>query len=383
MYGSDNILPMDEAGYAVDEGKKLSLDQLRAQAVKYKTLAKTEFAQARDKQLLVSHVRQQKFYEQAIQAREDKPLREADELQGNVATDAPSTDTLLTEVQPGLYISSYEVLQHDELLKHQGISHILSVCRHFHPSSKQQADYTCLQIDALDTTEQDLIQLFDKCNAFITEALRNGKVLVHCHAGQSRSVAVVAAYLMSASNVPLASAIDLISSKRQIDLSDTFRRQLQVYAQCGNRVDPTHEAYQTWRLQHRNGVLRLQDDTIAASPGLHTAIRCKKCRFVLASEKHIQRHSPKELTAGPCAHLFIDPVRWMKAELDLGLLEGRFTCPGRNCHAKIGSYAWQGMNCSCRAWILPGLALHRSRVDEFKTAKEVVVVPARKDAAPS
>ena len=58
-----------------------------------------------DKQLLVLHVRQQKFYEQALQAREDEPLQEASKLQGNVATDASTTDTLLTEVQPGLYIS--------------------------------------------------------------------------------------------------------------------------------------------------------------------------------------------------------------------------------------------------------------------------------------
>ena len=38
---------MDEAVYAAAEGKPLSLDQLRAQAVKFKTLAQTEFAQAR------------------------------------------------------------------------------------------------------------------------------------------------------------------------------------------------------------------------------------------------------------------------------------------------------------------------------------------------
>lgn len=236
-----------------------------------------------------------------------------------------------------------------------------------------------MAIDALDTPEQDILQHLGACITFITGARESGgKILVYCHAGQSRSVTIIAAYIMQSQGLKAEEALQMISEKHETDVSDNFKRQLRVFEQCGNRVDTEHEGYQSWQIQHRMGAHTAPSSTLPAQSGLHTAIRCKKCRFVLASEKHIQHHDQKEQNSGPCAHLFIDPVRWMKEELDLGELEGRFTCPGRHCQAKVGSYAWQGMNCSCRAWILPGLALHRSRVDEFKTAQDVKVEPARK-----
>lgn len=54
----------------------------------------------------------------------------------------------------------------------------------------------------------------------------------------------------------------------------------------------------------------------------------------------------------------------MKDELEQGLLEGKLSCP--KCDSKVGHYAWQGMKCSCEEWIIPGISLARSRVDEVK-----------------
>jgi hypothetical protein len=52
----------------------------------------------------------------------------------------------------------------------------------------------------------------------------------------------------------------------------------------------------------------------------------------------------------------------MKPELDQGKVEGRLECP--KCNSNVGKYAWQGMQCSCGQWIVPGLSIARSRVDE-------------------
>ncbi len=46
------------------------------------------------------------------------------------------------------------------------------------------------------------------------------KILVHCHAGRSRSVCIVAAYLVKFSGYSRIDAIDLIKSKREIYLSN-------------------------------------------------------------------------------------------------------------------------------------------------------------------
>jgi atypical dual specificity phosphatase len=56
---------------------------------------------------------------------------------------------------------------------------------------------------------------------FIAAQIENGlRVLVHCRAGRSRSVCVVAAYLMRHKGFSKKQAISLIDQKRQICLSD-------------------------------------------------------------------------------------------------------------------------------------------------------------------
>jgi hypothetical protein len=56
---------------------------------------------------------------------------------------------------------------------------------------------------------------------FIAAQVENGfKVLVHCQAGRSRSVCIVAAYLMRHKGFSRKQAISAIAAKRQICLSD-------------------------------------------------------------------------------------------------------------------------------------------------------------------
>lgn len=55
----------------------------------------------------------------------------------------------------------------------------------------------------------------------------------------------------------------------------------------------------------------------------------------------------------------------MRPELEQGKLDGRLECP--KCNTNVGKYAWQGMQCSCGDWILPGISLAKGRVDEVKS----------------
>lgn len=54
----------------------------------------------------------------------------------------------------------------------------------------------------------------------------------------------------------------------------------------------------------------------------------------------------------------------MRPELEQGKLEGRIECP--NCHSNVGKYAWQGMQCSCGDWLVPGISLAKGRIDEAR-----------------
>lgn len=56
----------------------------------------------------------------------------------------------------------------------------------------------------------------------------------------------------------------------------------------------------------------------------------------------------------------------MRPELEGGKLEGRLECP--KCQMNVGKYAWQGMQCSCGDWVVPGISLSKGRIDEVRKA---------------
>ncbi len=90
-------------------------------------------------------------------------------------------------------------------------------------------------------------------------------------------------------------------------------------------------------------------------------------RHKLATDQYVVLHAPMsarnvQKPAPTCSHYFLEPLSWMRTELERGELSGRLVCP--TCKASLGRYAWQGLQCSCRRWIVPGISLVRSKVDE-------------------
>lgn len=279
----------------------------------------------------------------------------------------------------------------------------------------QQEKYKCKSVAALDTSDQNMLQYMTDCNAFIdSAAAEGGKTLIHCHAGQSRSVTILAAYLMQRDRVGLRTALERIRLVRRVEPNENFMNQLRLYSDCDYKVSEDNVQYRRWKfetmhrarpilsskeLQGTDATQRTDGDAGGGSGGVtkyqdndpspkYTQIRCKKCRYVLASENHIILHEPKVVSEQPesqqsslspssCAHFFLEPIRWMKTELDRGELDGRFSCPNLRCGAKIGSYAWQGTTCSCRRWVLPALCIQRAKVDEMKSKTPAKVAPAR------
>ena len=109
-----------------------------------------------------------------------------------------------------------------------------------------------------------------------------------------------------------------------------------------------------------------EDHTRLASPE-DAQYRCRRCRTALATSPFLIPHRPpKPAASAPCAHIFLEPLSWMQAELSLGKLDGRLECPNARCKAAVGRYAWQGMRCSCESWVVPGISIARARIDEVK-----------------
>jgi hypothetical protein len=105
------------------------------------------------------------------------------------------------------------------------------------------------------------------------------------------------------------------------------------------------------------------------APASTTAIKCRKCRRLLAKSAFILPHKPPShrdpaSNQEPCAHIFLHPLSWMRPTLSQGELDGRLSCP--KCSSHVGKYGWQGLRCSCGGWVTPGFGLARGKVDEVQ-----------------
>ena len=117
--------------------------------------------------------------------------------------------------------------------------------------------------------------------------------------------------------------------------------------------------------------IRFEDEHVSSSDGNQEKafeFRCRKCRKTLATSQYILDHTPSSgQSAQGCAHYFLDPLSWMKPELEQEKLDGRLNCP--KCKTNVGKYAWQGMQCSCGEWVVPGISLAKGRLDEQKASR--------------
>ncbi|KAL7954133.1 tyrosine protein phosphatase [Trichoderma compactum] len=259
---------------------------------------------------------------------------------------------------------------------------------------------------------------------------RGGAVFVHCAAGKSRSVSALIAYLLwrypdrftgptgaqlastlqgpEADEVvaePVRAALALIKQTRPLaEPNPGFMEQLDLWWQMGCPADgdiETQPIYQRWLYQRaaRESIavgqapsrLWFEDeaaappqtkpsDSSSSAPTPDRKLRCKKCRRILATAPFIVPHKPRDdaaAAAASCQHFFIEPLSWMRAELEKGELSGRLSCPNQKCGAGVGRYDWKGFPCSCGSREDPAFSLQKARVDEELSRTALRMPPGR------
>lgn len=205
--------------------------------------------------------------------------------------------------------------------------------------------------------------------------------------GKSRSAACVIAYMMQELKTdPAESLSQLRSSRPMVQPNEGLLQQLDLYHDMGCPDDPgENPAYQRWlwlqELERSKAAgqvpeyIYFEDEHERTQPELETGrgpLRCRSCRRTLALPRYLAAHDankPPVARSGDgiaesfrtCAHYFIEPLTWMREELELGKLEGRLNCP--KCRSNVGRYAWQGMQCSCGTWQTPSISLAKGKID--------------------
>ena len=143
-----------------------------------------------------------------------------------------------------LYLDSFtDAMQRSDMLE-RGITHVLNVARECDSENTSEPDHEAcipatlfkfLKVDVCDHSDEDIGRHFEECLTFIEDArLHNGKVLVHCRQGISRSPTIVIAYLMSVHDYTLDDALHYVQSKRESVCPNIgFILTLEEYACCG------------------------------------------------------------------------------------------------------------------------------------------------------
>ena len=143
------------------------------------------------------------------------------------------------KIMDGLYISGIEGAKDYMTLQRARVTHILnmagpSVYDHHRAGGREKSYFPQLFvykiITSYDKPEQDLLQYFPETSLFIQKGRMSGGILVHCHAGVSRSVAVIMAYMIDTLKLDAVTAFDVLKRGRpQAHPNVGFQKQIKQY----------------------------------------------------------------------------------------------------------------------------------------------------------
>jgi protein-tyrosine phosphatase len=138
-------------------------------------------------------------------------------------------DNMPIEIIPHLFLGSIGSASNLKQLENFKITHIVcaaSGIKNFFPDK-----FKYLNINLLDSEKEDIKKYFSQSYEFIDKAIKNnGNVLVHCHAGVSRSSTILIAYIMKSQKMKLDKILDLMKTKREkVSPNIGFLQQLYQY----------------------------------------------------------------------------------------------------------------------------------------------------------
>ena len=123
----------------------------------------------------------------------------------------------ITKILDYLYLGDGVGSRQCQHLNEHGINSVINMAPSSDPTQCFNSNNSFLDIDIHDSLDVNISQYFPKTYQFIENNHKRGnKILVHCHAGISRSASIVIAYLMKKNNWSYTKAFEFVKQKRSI-----------------------------------------------------------------------------------------------------------------------------------------------------------------------
>lgn len=119
----------------------------------------------------------------------------------------------ISYIEDNIYIGNIVAATNDKTLLDNGITAVINLS---HQSIEYPDNIKHLDIFIKDSPDVEISNYFDQTYKFINKHNKNGKVLVHCYAGVSRSSTIVLYYLMRKYQIDLLEALYTVMDKRMV-----------------------------------------------------------------------------------------------------------------------------------------------------------------------
>jgi len=131
----------------------------------------------------------------------------------------------ISKISEKLYLGNYDGQREKDILKKLGVTNVLACGSLL--EDLNEGEFVFLQLELYDFNNEDLFKILKKALIFIDSS---DKVYVHCHAGISRSAAVVIAFFMWKEKMEFKKALNYVRSKRSCIFPNSgFYKQLENF----------------------------------------------------------------------------------------------------------------------------------------------------------
>lgn len=151
-------------------------------------------------------------------------------------------EEICVKILDGLYIGTYKTSMSKTTLNSNSITHILCIGHEMESILKDVKkiliqDYKFMKIEVEDIEDENILFNFNSIYDFIEEGLLNGRVLVHCYGGISRSPTIVIAYLIRKNKLSFEDAFNFVKNlKPDINPNEGFMMKLKLFDKTENKV---------------------------------------------------------------------------------------------------------------------------------------------------